>query len=30
MQLLPPAKGTCPICAVKHDPALPHNAQSMY
>ena len=21
--------GTCPICAVKHDPALPHNQQSL-
>ncbi len=30
MQLLPPSKDSCPICAVKHTPAQPHNAQSMY
>lgn len=30
MLLLPPPKDTCPICATKHDPAQPHNAQSMY
>lgn len=30
MTLLPPLAGTCPECAVKHDPAMPHNAQSLY
>jgi hypothetical protein len=28
--LLPPPKGTCPACAVKHDPEMPHNQQSLY
>lgn len=30
MTLLPPLAGTCPECAVAHDPAMPHNAQSLY
>lgn len=30
MMLLPPAEGTCPICATKHESRLPHNAQSLY
>ena len=30
MLLLPPKKGTCPICAVRHEPEMPHNQQSMY
>ena len=30
MMLLPPAAGTCPVCATKHDPILPHNQQSLY
>ena len=30
MMLLPPAKDTCPICATKHVPELPHNQQSLY
>jgi hypothetical protein len=30
MMLLPPTAGTCPACAVKHPPEMPHNAQSMY
>ena len=30
MMLLPPAEGTCPICAVEHNAELPHNAQSLY
>jgi len=30
MLLLPPAKDCCPICATKHAPELPHNAQSLY
>lgn len=28
--LMPPAEGTCPICAVKHESNQPHNLQSMY
>lgn len=28
--VLPPQKDACPICAVKHEPAAPHNAQSLY
>jgi hypothetical protein len=28
--LLPPAPGTCPICAVNHRPEEPHNQQSLY
>lgn len=30
MMLLPPAEGTCPICAIKHEPEFPHNQQSIY
>lgn len=30
MTLAPPLAGTCPECAVNHDPAMPHNAQSLY
>lgn len=30
MTLAPPLSGTCPECAVNHDPALPHDAQSLY
>lgn len=30
MMLLPPKAGTCPICATVHEPAFPHNAQSLY
>lgn len=30
MMLLPPAAGHCQQCAVKHDPAQPHNQQSLY
>lgn len=30
MSLLPPSEDGCPICATKHPPAMPHNAQSMY
>ena len=30
MQLLPPEEGTCPICAVDHEPEQPHNYQSLY
>ena len=28
--LLPAPKGTCPECAVKHDPDQPHNQQSLF
>lgn len=28
--LMPAAEGTCPDCAVAHDPAMPHNAQSLF
>ena len=28
--LLPPRAGLCQICAGDHDPAMPHNAQSLY
>ena len=30
MKLLPPPEGHCRICAVKHEPHLPHNAQSLF
>lgn len=30
MTILPPAPGKCPECAVAHDPALPHNVNSLY
>lgn len=30
MFLLPPAKDKCQVCASKHEPAEPHNAQSLY
>ena len=29
MTLAPPLAGTCPECDVEHDPAMPHNAQSL-
>ena len=29
-RLLPPVPGTCPECAVKHVPDLPHNRDSLY
>lgn len=28
--LLPPPDGHCRICAVKHEPEQPHNAQSIF
>ena len=28
--VLPPAPDKCQICAVKHEPEIPHNAQSLY
>lgn len=30
MMLLPPAPGTCAICAVNHKATEPHNCQSLY
>ena len=30
VMLLPPKPGTCPACAVNHDPAMPHNRDSLY
>lgn len=29
-RLMPPKKGTCPECAVAHDPKQPHNRDSLY
>lgn len=29
-KLLPPAPGTCPECAVTHDPGDPHNKDSLF
>ncbi len=29
-KLLPPPEGHCRICAVKHEPHIPHNAQSVF
>jgi hypothetical protein len=30
MILLPAAAGTCPVCAVAHDPRLPHDATPLF
>lgn len=30
MTILPPAKGTCPECGIKHPPEAPHNRDSLY
>ncbi|MFD3272663.1 hypothetical protein ACE3MS_21440 [Paenibacillus dendritiformis] len=30
MMLMPATPGTCPECATKHEPQLPHNQQSLY
>lgn len=30
MTLLPPAPHLCQTCATKHEPEMPHNAQSLY
>lgn len=30
MILLPPAPGACQVCAAKHEPQEPHNAESLY
>ena len=29
-QLLPAPPGTCPTCATKHEPEMPHDAQSLF
>lgn len=28
--IMPPKPGTCPECAVEHDPAYPHNRDSLF
>lgn len=28
--MMPPRPGTCPKCAVKHDPEMPHNRDSLF
>jgi len=28
--ILPPMPGACPVCAAEHDPAWPHNRDSLY
>ena len=30
MNILPAKEGTCPICAVSHEPELPHNKDSLF
>ena len=30
LHLMPAKPGTCPECAVAHDPTAPHNQQSLY
>lgn len=30
MVILPPKPGVCPICAANHEPAFPHNRDSLY
>ena len=30
VSILPLLPGTCPVCATSHDPALPHNRDSLY
>lgn len=30
LYVLPPSSGKCPICAVKHDENLPHDATSFF
>lgn len=30
LSLFPAAPGTCPECAVKHSPEMPHNQQSLF
>ena len=30
MKILPAKEGTCPICAVNHEPGFPHNKDSLF
>ena len=30
MTILPAKKGTCPVCATKHEPEFPHNKDSIF
>ena len=30
LMMLPAPPGTCPKCAVKHDPLMPHNKDSLF
>ena len=30
IKILPPMRGSCPICAAIHEAALPHNRNSLY
>lgn len=30
IRVVPPSPGMCPICAAKHDPAEPHDRDSLY
>ena len=30
LKIMPPAADKCQVCAMKHDPGQPHNAQSLY
>ena len=30
IHLHPPLRGTCPKCGARHDPALPHDRDSIY
>lgn len=30
VRFLPPRPGACQVCAVEHDPAWPHNKDSLY
>ena len=30
IKILPPVQGTCPMCAVPHDPGQPHDRYSLY
>lgn len=28
--IIPPLSGSCPVCAIKHDSAMPHHRDSLY
>lgn len=30
IKILPPVPGSCPLCAVQHDPGEPHERDSLY